>query len=688
MIRQIAQACCNSLDYLQLRLWECKHYFLQRLPSDGEMTAILKRMGISSFKQYVIAQRLGHFGQRNFLPTDQHTFIATLKKEYPQQVNIIIETANELLKGKFDILGGGSVDMRRSSQAHGWQLNWRKDPITKQQFPQLFNHWRWYQATQKNSRNADIKGPWEITRCQHLVTIGQAYWLTGDERYARYFANIIMDFIRKNPVGFGVHWACNMDVSLRIVGWLAALNFFQHSKTLTYLWWRRLLKSLVMHGRFMVANLEYGTFHGKLIVSNHGVANFFGLYWLALNFPHLDAACVWRGIAETGLQQQITRQILTDGGPYESSLSYHRFMLEMFLSAYALSQHAKLPLSENYKQRLLLGLQFLHSLRQPSSRVAQIGDADNARAHIFAQYQHWQTDSFDHLFVAAAKVFSLPAFSANIAKTNQVSECCWPTVDIDTKQFSSTNPQVYPTSGIAVLQSPQSHLTFANLGPGTDGVGNHKHCDQLSIEWCYQQQPVFVDAGNYTYTQDPAARNQHRSTTIHNTVLINDQEQHQFDPAVLFNLRQQGETSFVEKRHMNNMQGVHGRFTKDQQQHDRRILLLADDSMIVDDIFTGDNLSKRRWQLLLHPGLNADLGDNTVIITNDQHSFKLQTDNLSWQVENSWYAPGYGKRIPTLMLVAKLNDPSITKITWLVQPQVSNQLSITSASKLADQFWE
>ena len=28
----------------------------------------------------------------------------------------------------------------------------------------------------------DIKGPWEVGRCQHFVVLGQAYWLTGDER--------------------------------------------------------------------------------------------------------------------------------------------------------------------------------------------------------------------------------------------------------------------------------------------------------------------------------------------------------------------------------------------------------------------------------------------------------------------------------------------------------------------------
>jgi len=37
------------------------------------------------------------------------------------------------------------------------------------------------------ANDADVKVPWELSRHQHFVTLGQAFVLTGDEKYAREF---------------------------------------------------------------------------------------------------------------------------------------------------------------------------------------------------------------------------------------------------------------------------------------------------------------------------------------------------------------------------------------------------------------------------------------------------------------------------------------------------------------------
>ena len=63
--------------------------------------------------------------------------------------------------------------------------------------------------------NADVKYPWELARCQHWVTLGQACRLTGDDRFAREIANELDDFVEANPVGLGINWTCTMDVGTR-----------------------------------------------------------------------------------------------------------------------------------------------------------------------------------------------------------------------------------------------------------------------------------------------------------------------------------------------------------------------------------------------------------------------------------------------------------------------------------------
>ena len=422
-----------------------------------------------------------------------------MRREWPDVAEDIVNRSEQILEGRLSLFGRTTEPMVR-----GGGRNWRQDPLSGETFPTGFNEWRWNAATMCPP-GADIKGPWEISRCQDLVTVGQAYWLTGDERFARYFASSISDFIRRNPVRIGVVWACNMDVSLRVVSWLAALPFFQGSPALGFRWWARFCRSLVAHGRFMHGHLEYGTLDGRIVTSNHFLANVFGLYWLSLNFPGLDAGVLWRGTAERALEHEIRTQIAEDGGPFEASSAYHRFVLEMLLSAWALSVHRDQPLSDDFRARLELGFEFLAAIREPGGRMPQIGDADDGRAHIFTRYGSWDTESADGLLAAAAQVLGRPDLGRGVSTSDTIDTLFWPT-GISRSPIRQTSPvplTTFPVSGVAVLHAGSSHLVFTNGPIGTSGFGNHKHNDQMSMEWSVGDQPFIVDPGSYIYTLIP-----------------------------------------------------------------------------------------------------------------------------------------------------------------------------------------
>jgi hypothetical protein len=50
----------------------------------------------------------------------------------------------------------------------------------------------------------DKKIVWELNRHQYFCTLGQAYWLTGDERYAQVFMSHVADWIKSNPPKVGI----------------------------------------------------------------------------------------------------------------------------------------------------------------------------------------------------------------------------------------------------------------------------------------------------------------------------------------------------------------------------------------------------------------------------------------------------------------------------------------------------
>lgn len=658
----------HRFESVQERTWEWGRYLFTRQPADGEMTAILRRNGWQGFYAYLIRQRRGDFGRRNFLPSDRDSVVQQLKA-IPGEVERIIAQADRLVRGEFDLLGSGPVDMRRGKRGAGHRIDWNLDPISGERYASVFSQWRWSPFVMRRG-TADVKGPWELTRCQHFPTLGQAYWLTGDEKYARCYARTIADFIAHTRPGLGVHWACPMDVALRLVSWQAGLSFFQGSEELNRGWWRRFLKSLVQHGRHVTANLEFGTLEGRIIVSNHGLANLFGLYWLAMNFPGLDAGCVWRGIAEAGLEQQVRLQLLDDGGGFESSVPYHRLVTEMFLSAYALAQHHKQPFSAEYRERLLKALHFVSALRQDSGRLPQIGDADNGRAHIFSAYDRWEAEQehMDHLLAAGASVLGCQVAEQPLDTAGQAEGLFWrdpwdpvPT----TSQLPATTPvMLFEQTGVAVLRQAGHYVAMSNSVCGTFGIGNHKHNDQLAIEWAIGNQPLFVDAGSYTYTQDPDARNWFRSTAHHNTVQLAGEEQHGMDPKALFRLVQQGHPEWDVPRHGHGHIGIIGRHSSYQRLapdllHERRLCLADNGALIVEDRLGNGLGQSLRWHFLVHPSVQVTVEGNRALLQYAGGTAVFEAPAaLPWTIEDAWYSSGYGVRVRTVAIVTQSSTVS------------------------------
>lgn len=676
-----------AVDAVRVRGWE-RRLAWSRLPSAGEVTAILRRNGQPGLLAYAVAQRDGHYGARSFVPVDRARIVEALTGRFAAAGKEAMDTAERALAGELSVLGSGPVDVRRGTQGAGHCVDWQLDPISGGRYPRIFSHRRW-DAAAMGPEGADVKGPWELTRAQHLTSVGQAYWLTGDTRYAEYYAGWIDDFLRHNPRGVGVHWACTMDVALRVVGWLTALPFFQGAPSLTASWWRRFCRGLVAHGRFIVDNLEFGTLDGRIVTSNHYLANLLGLHWLALNFPGLDAGAVWRGLAERGLEHEVRYQLLDDGGDFESSVPYHRLVVEMLLSAWALSQHHRMPLSDGYRERLVAALAFVRVLRQANGRMPQVGDADDGRAHILSGYGSWWRESMDHLLIAGAHVLGCPELAQGVPDPAAVEALFWGDPGPGCVLPEVTDPCVLPDSGLAVLRRGPTYALITNGPVGTDGFGNHKHNDQLAIEWVVHTQPLVVDGGSYTYTQDPSARNHFRSTATHNTVMVGGQEQHTFDPRWLFRMFAEGESQLGNVRAGPRGVGVLGSHTAYKRLgvgHTRRVLLLADGAIVVDDFFECRDDHELRWHFLVHPDVSVIPEATLVRLEGPGGSGTLESDHLTFSVVDGWYSPRYGVRRPTSALICTRSDAP-DRVTIVACPEGAGPWPPAEAARVADEMW-
>ena len=436
-----------------------------------------------------------------------------------------------MCRHEFDLLGSGTCQW-------GDPIDWSLDPKSGYRWPKLF--FAAIASSAQSPARADVKVPHELSRLQHLPTLGKAYRITNNERYARELAAQVEHWLDDNPCHTGVNWRTAMDVALRVVNLLWGLAFIDDSPALSAPLKRRLWRSLWEHGQYLVRHLEFSVRpDGSLGNHNHYLSNLVGLVYLGVLFPEFRAAETWRRIGVQGLIEEMERQVLPDGADYESSTTYHRLVLECFTSAALVCRLNGVALPKTFWSRLEKMYAFTMHMARPDGKMPQVGDADDGRVHILSDYGDWERDDHRYLLSLGAALFQRADMKAEVATLSE--EAFWLLGPEGAAAFDALpcapqalNSIAFPEAGFYVMRSAQHYLLACCNAVGTAGAGQHKHNDLLSFELCLQGAPFIVDPGAYIYTGDPLWRNRFRSTSYHNTVRIDQQEQNRFKPHTVF----------------------------------------------------------------------------------------------------------------------------------------------------------
>lgn len=345
-------------------------------------------------------------------PSCRWEFMETIRTVCPNVESLTISAADRTCAHFFDLLGSGLVPL-------GDKMDWHMDFKTGYRFDQH----RYYAHVRPASYPGgyDIKVPWELSRCQHFVWLGQAYWFTRDEKYAREFVGQVEDWIVSNPWPWGVNWTCTMDVAIRVVNWLWGYHFFRESPSLADAFRLTFYKSLIVHGRHIWHNLEnQGDF-----TSNHYLADLLGLIYLGILCSEFKEAQRWREFGLQELEQEMSRQVYPDGVNFEASTAYHRLTTELFLSATILARCNGYNFSPGYMERLEKMMEFVMCLTKPDGTVPLIGDNDNGRLHRLKVWDPPEREWVDYRYLLAigAVLFKRRDFAQ--AAVGQWEEAFW-----------------------------------------------------------------------------------------------------------------------------------------------------------------------------------------------------------------------------------------------------------------------
>lgn len=520
--------------------------------------------------------------------------------------------AEEILAHRFDLLGSGSVRVAHGEVYGGFgqicygpgpavtELGWRRQ-IAK-------GHWRGNRAPAaallaliKDERYApidwhvdfrsgyrwpvrhwggsilyghkpgvDIKLPWELARLQHLPRLALAYGVENDARYVREFSFQALDFLASNPPGWGVNWACAMDVAIRASNLALAWDLFRAAgASFPGGLEAALASALLAHGRHVIATLEWNPHHR----GNHYLANICGLLFTAAYLPRTTETDRWLVFATQQLEAEILRQFGPDGGNFEGSTAYHRLSTEMALFAVALvlglppdrqaafaecdpaawKHHPPImdvttawpPFSPSVLARLARAIGFAADVTKPSGDMVQIGDNDSGRffkltplkdadgaENVLDGSHIWRRDCLESVLLDRLSgrngFLSQEAFRGNPpsqgvktpplgaeaggAATKAIRIVVTPA---DAAALAGLKAIAYPDFGLFIWRNARSFVSV-RCGPiGGNGLGAHAHNDQLAVEIECDGRAFARDPGTYVYTSDLAARNAYRSALAH-----------------------------------------------------------------------------------------------------------------------------------------------------------------------------
>ena len=475
----------------------------------------------------MVARMRGEFQRRlPVAPGDVVAIRSLYEDRAPGHLAATIASADQVCDHVFDLLGSGSV-------ALGKTIDWHRDFKSGHRWnPDL----SFLDIPPGQGDGVDIKVPWELSRGQHLVLLAQTALLTGESKYSTECVAQMTDWIAANPTGYGVNWACAMDVAIRAVNWLWTLALVAESPVASDAWVAEVLASLVAHGRFLMANLEV---RDDGVTTNHYLADVVGLLYLGLCLQEVREADQWRTFAIGELVGEMERQVLPDGVHYESSLSYHRLVTEMFLSSAVLCRQHGIDLPGVFHTRLAKMCDFVQGYTKPNGLAPQIGDGDNGRLHILTGYGRIDVRDHRHLLAVGGLFYDRADWLA-VAGPSWVEGLWFGGVRHGARMVAAANvvPQprsvAFPDGGFYILREQKDYVLFNCNPPGTSGVGTHKHNDLLSLDMQLGGEDVLVDPGCFLYTSDPQAYNRFRRTAYHSTVRVDQAEQNRVIPGKLF----------------------------------------------------------------------------------------------------------------------------------------------------------
>lgn len=467
-------------------------------------------------------ERLGLFAADAPPPADV-SFGAAWLAAWPQEFELqkYRAAADRILDGEFRVFAMSACQL-------GFPPRWNRDPKTGREAPLQFGKSLDYRDERIVG---DIKYLWEPSRHAELVTLAQAWRLTGDDRYSAGLRTLLDSWFQQCPYPLGPHWTSSLEHGVRLMNWSMAWRLLGGAASPLFdsadgqAFRERWLASVYQHCHFIAGH------HSRYSsANNHLLGELAGLFIATLTWPYWPQSPQWQDSARSQFEEQALVQNGVDGVNREQAVWYHHEVADMMLVAGLFARAHGRDFSSDYWRRLESMLEFIASIMDAGGNVPAFGDSDDALLARLDPDERF--DAYQSLLASGAVLFGRADFAFKAARFDDKSR--WLLGDAAAARFgaiaaaaSPTAPmrRAFPQAGYYVLgerfeTADELRIVF-DAGPlGYRSIAAHGHADALSFTLSVGGREVLIDPGTFAYHTQKVWRDYFRGTSAHNTVRI------------------------------------------------------------------------------------------------------------------------------------------------------------------------
>lgn len=468
----------------------------------------------------------------------------------------------------------------------------------------------------------------QLNRHGFLIQLGQAYYLTNDEKYLKHFCRIIENWIDTQPCDYKKNgpWR-SLETGIRADNWIKAIKYIQNTKYYSQSLKTKFEKSLLSH--IDVLKKEHSAFQKG---SNWGIIQDGGLFQIGLYFYDNNII----ELALERLNQETDLQIMSDGVHWEQSSGYHNAVLTVLLDVIISAQKQNISLPDSLKNKIFSMAQANIKWIKPNGHHPLFGDSDDNDIRDIMSTCAYIFDRSDFKYCGYNILSYDSIWNIGFDSIEKYDKIC--------SQAPTFLNAILKDSGNFILRENQSEnsnwLCFHNGYTG----GGHAHADKLHFDLMIKGKDVLVDAGRYTYLNN-TERRYLKSSKAHNVCLIDNKQYLQMtnqwgvkNPAPNVNY------PYFDNEYCSLIGGGHFGYLKSKGSYiERQILYIKPDIYIIIDRFKSRLFHTYQQYFHFSPSSSVKINNNCAEFNDETACAKMHffSPNIKLKKEDSLYSSNY-----------------------------------------------